>query len=223
MTRTPLAKRSLPPYSRLNELTNMYSHAAGTLVGLAVLAASIVIFLQKRDPWSLVSGLIYAVSLIALYSVSAVYHGLRPGMAKKVMQVIDHCTIYALIAGTYTPILLGPLRTAAPFTAWALLGAEWLLAVIGGVFTAIDHKKYGRFCMVCYLVMGWLLVCTLKSVFAAVGFEAMLLIFLGGLVYTVGAVIYGLGSKRPALHSVFHFFVLAGTLLQAAAVIFYIL
>lgn len=223
MKRTPLALRKLPDYSRRNELANMISHIVGGALGVVVLFAVMVISIQKRSAWILVSGSIYAFSLIALYCVSSVYHGLRPGMAKKVMQVIDHCTIYLLIAGTYTPILLTAVRPLHPFTAWSVFAAEWLLAAIGAVFTAIDHKLYGKFSMSCYIGMGWLVIAALKPVYESIGLTAMLYLLFGGISYTVGAVFYGIGGKKPSVHTVFHILVVIGSILQAMAIILYVL
>lgn len=223
MTRTPLAMRQLPNYSRANETANMVSHIVGGALGVVILAAVIFICVPAGNIWGLVSALVYAISMIALYTVSSVYHGLKPCMAKKVMQVVDHCTIYMLIAGTYTPILLAAVRTRFPFTAWSVFAAEWLLAAVGMVFTAIDHKKYSKFAMTCYIGMGWLVVLSFKPVWLSIGSAAMLWIFAGGIFYTLGAVLYALGRKRPYLHSVFHIFVLFGSAAQAAAIIFYVL
>ena len=223
MKRTPLALRSLPDYSRRDELANMISHIVGGALGVIVLFAVIIISVNKRNGWALVSGSIYAFSLIALYTVSSVYHGLRPGTGKKVMQVIDHCTIFMLIAGTYTPILLAAVRPLHPFTAWSVFAAEWLFAAVGAVFTAIDHKLYGKFAMSCYIGMGWLVVAALKPVYESIGLAAMLYLLFGGISYTVGAVFYGVGSKTPSMHTVFHIFVVAGSIFHAVAIIMYVL
>ena len=104
MTRTPLKERSLPGYTRKEEIANMTTHIVGAGVGVIVFALSIWIAFVHQNVWSLVSGAVYGLSLILLYTVSSVYHGLIPSLGKKVMQVIDHCTIYTLIAGTYTPV-----------------------------------------------------------------------------------------------------------------------
>ena len=223
MKRTPLALRSLPDYSRRDELANMISHIVGAVLGVSVLFAVIFLSVQKRSGWALVSGSIYAFSLIALYSVSSVYHGLYTGMAKKVMQVIDHCSIFLLIAGTYTPILLAAVRPLHPGTAWSVFAAEWLLAAIGAVFTAIDHKLYSKFAMACYIGMGWLVLAALKPVYESVGFSAMLYLFLGGVSYTVGAIFYAIGGKKPSMHTVFHIFVVAGSIFHAISILLYAL
>ena len=201
----------------------MISHIIGAAMGAVILAALIAMFVIKREGWAFAGGLIYALSMIALYTVSSVYHGLRREMPKKVMQVIDHCTIYMLIAGSYTPILLSALRPRFPVCAWSVFAAEWLLAAVGAVFTAIDHKRYGKLSMICYIGMGWLVLAVFDKVLLCLPKAAVLLLFLGGVSYTLGAVLYGLGGKRPWLHTVFHVFVLLGSALQAAAILIYVL
>ena len=161
--------------------------------------------------------------MIALYSVSSVYHGLRPGMGKKVMQVIDHCTIYLLIAGTYTPILLSAIRPDYPTLSWIIFGVEWGLVAFAVVFTAIDHNKYAKLSMVCYLGMGWCIIFTARLLPALLGTGGLVFLITGGVAYTVGAVLYGLGKKRRYFHSIFHLFVLAGSILHFFCILLYIL
>lgn len=223
MTRTPLCERSLPDYTRANEIANMVTHIAGGAMGVAVLVFAVLIAALHRNVWGVVSGAIYGASMVLLYSVSSVYHGLRPCMGKKVMQVIDHCTIYLLIAGTYTPILLSAIRPIHPAIAWVIFGSEWGLAAFATVFTAIDHKRYGKISMACYIGMGWLIVLALTPTLEAIGRDGLLWLLAGGISYTVGAILYGLGRKNPSLHTIFHVFVDAGSLLQAVCILKYVL
>ena len=200
------------------------THGIGA--GLAVLGTLWLLMRTWQmggDGWKMLSFAIYGASMIVLYSVSSVYHGLKPSMGKKVMQVIDHCTIYLLIVGTYTPILLAAIRPAHPAIAWVIFGAEWALAAFAAVFTAIDHKQYGKLSMCCYIGMGWLVVLALKPSLDALGKAGFLWLLAGGIAYTVGAILYGLGKKNPALHTVFHLFVDAGSLLQAVCILKYVL
>ena len=161
--------------------------------------------------------------MISLYAVSSIYHGLKPGMGKKVMQVIDHCTIYFLIAGTYTPIVLSALRPAFPGLSWALLGFVWGLAILAVVLTAIDLKKYNVFSMICYVGIGWAILPFLRQTLQVLTMPGFLLLLFGGIAYTLGAVLYGLGGKRRWMHSVFHIFVVLGSTLQFLSVIGYAL
>lgn len=221
--RTPLRDRILPTYTRGEEITNMTTHIVGAAVGILILVFSILIGAAHHDPWAIVSGSIYGFSTIALFTVSSVYHGLRDGMAKRVMQVIDHCTIYFLIAGTYTPVLLAGIREIDPVKAWVVFGIEWGCASAAAVFTAIDLKKYSKLSMVCYLAMGWAVIAVLRPTIEAMGTVGFIWLLAGGLCYTIGAVLYGIGKKHRYVHSVFHVFVNAGSLLQAIAILRYVL
>ena len=224
MTRTPLKERSLPGYTRKEEIANMTTHIVGAGVGMVVFALSIWIAFVHQNVWSLVSGAVYGLSLILLYTVSSVYHGLIPSLGKKVMQVIDHCTIYTLIAGTYTPVLLCALRPSYPRLAWTLLAAEWGTAAVATVFSAIDHKKFHAVEMTAYLVMGWLCVAAYRPVVECLSREGFAWLLAGGVAYTIGAVLYGLGSKKnPIFHTVFHVFVDIGSILHAVCVLCYVL
>ena len=161
--------------------------------------------------------------MIALYTASSVYHGLHPNMGKKVLQVIDHCTIYALIAGTYTPIVLCSIAPVRPWIGWGLLILEWGLAALAITLTAIDLKKYNVFSMICYIGMGWAILPFLKLMTELLTMPGFWLLLSGGIAYTIGAVLYGIGSKKRWMHSVFHIFVVLGSLLQFLCILLYVL
>ena len=198
MIRTPLKDRKLPLYTRGEEIANMITHIVGAAVGIIVLVFSVIIAAQNNS-WAVVGASIYGASMICLYTISSVYHGLKPCMGKKVMQVIDHCTIYFLIAGTYTPILLSAIRPQHPYICWIVFGAQWALAAFGVVFTAIDHKKYSKLSMACYIGMGWLIILALKPTIDCIGWNGFFLLLGGGVSYTIGAVLYGIGKKKKYL------------------------
>lgn len=221
--RTKLSDRILPSYSKGEETMNMVTHIAGGVLGIAALVLCVIRSARNDNFYGILSSVIYGVSMIALYTMSSVYHGLRPGMAKKVMQVIDHCTIYFLIAGTYTPFALSAIRPVYPALGWGLFIFEWVLTVIAVTLTAIDLKKYNVFSMICYIGMGWAIILFAGIVIEVLTFSGFLLVLLGGIAYTIGAVLYGIGSKKPWMHSVFHIFVVIGSLLQFFAVLFYAL
>ena len=221
--RTPLRERILPDYTRGEEIINMVTHIVGGAVGLLILIGSILIGAMHRDPWAIVSGSIYGFLTCTLFVVSSVYHGLRDGMGKRVMQVIDHCTIYYMIAGTYTPVLLVGIRQQSAVACWVVFGIEWGCATAAAALTAIDLKKYARMSMVCYIAMGWAVIAIVKMTVNAMTLPGFLWLLGGGLCYTVGAVLYGLGKKHRYMHSVFHCFVNLGSLLQALAILFYVL
>ena len=223
MERTQLKDRVLPPYTRGEDRANMITHIIGGGIGILTLVFSDLVAAFHKNVWGIVSGSIYGFSMIALYSVSSIYHGLKPGTAKKVMQVIDHCTIYFLIAGTYTPILLSSIRPNFPALAWSIFGVEWGFAALAAVFTAIDHEKYKKLSMGCYIGMGWCIVIVLKATVMSMGLAGFLWLLAGGISYTVGAVLYAIGKKKPVYHTVFHVFVDIGSILQAVCILFYVL
>ena len=223
MKRTPIDKRELPDYTRGEEIMNMVSHIVGGGIGVVVLILGILFAARKRDGWGVVSAVLYGLAMIWLYTMSSVYHGLRPSRAKKVMQVLDHCTIYALIAGTYTPVLLAGIRPLYPVLAWVCFGIEWGLVALATTLTAIDLKKYNLLSMICYIGMGWMIVLVLPQTIEAITLSGFYWLLAGGIAYTVGAVLYGIGSKRRWFHSVFHLFVLLGSILQAVAILGYVL
>lgn len=221
--RTKLSDRTLPDYTKGEEIFNMVSHAAGGGIAIAILVLCIVYSASKGNVWSVVGSCIYGGSMVILYSMSAIYHGLHPNMGKKVLQVFDHCAIYFLIAGTYTPILFSAIRTQHPVWAWSLFGVVWGCAAVATVFTAIDLDKYAVLSMICYLGMGWCIVFAIKPVLDTVPMPGILFILIGGIVYTIGAVLYGIGNKIRYFHSVFHLFVVAGSVLQFFGIFFYVL
>ena len=139
------------------------------------------------------------------------------------MQVIDHCTIYLLIAGTYTPIVLSAIRPAFPALAWGLLGVVWGLAILAVVLTAIDLDKYNVFSMICYIGIGWAILPFMKQTLQVLTFPGFMLLLAGGIAYTIGAVLYGIGGKKKWMHSVFHIFVVLGSALQFFSILGYAL
>lgn len=223
MTRTKLCDRKLPVYTVGEERMNMITHIVGGGFGVLILLAAVLLGALRRDAWTVVTGAIYGVSMIALYTVSSVYHGLRAGTAKKVMQVIDHCTIYLLIAGTYTPILLVSIRPVYPVLAWTIFGIQWGLTALAVVLNAIDLKKFSVISMVLYIAMGWCIIIAIKPMVVCTGWTAFWWILGGGISYTIGAVLYGMGRTRKYCHSVFHIFVDLGSLAQAVGILCYVL
>ena len=223
MKRTKLRDRMMPVYTKGEEIFNMTSHIVGGAIGVAALVLCVVVSAVHGNGYGLAGSIVYGISMILLYTMSSVYHGLRDGMAKRVMQVLDHCTIYLLIAGTYTPILLSAMRPIDPVSSWVLLGVVWGLSAVAITLTAIDLKKYNVFSMICYIGMGWCILLRVPLLIEAVGWAGFWLILLGGVCYTIGAVLYGMGRKKKYMHSVFHLFVVAGSVLHLIAILVYAL
>lgn len=218
-------KITLPPYSRAEEICNMTTHIVGGAFGIFALFMCLIRTILAGNIWGIVSTSVYGVSIILLFTMSSLYHGLIPIKAKKVFRVIDHCTIYLLIAGTYTPIVLISLRTVSSLWAWIVFGVVWGSALIAITLTAIDMHKFRIFSMIAYLAMGWCILICLKDCILAVGSTGMWLIFFGGVLYTIGAVIYMIGKKKniPYVHSVFHVFVLFACIMHFVAIYMFVL
>ena len=222
-TRTKLADRSLPDYSRGEELMNTTTHIVGGALGIIALILCILRAAQRDNLYGIVASAIYGASMICTFAVSSVYHGLLPNYGKKVMQVVDHCTIYFLIAGTYTVVVLSAIRPVFPRLGWGLFIFEWVMAIIAATLTAIDLKKYEVFSMICYIGMGWAVIPFAKQTMIALSMPGFYWLLAGGIAYTIGAVLYGIGSRRKWMHSVFHIFVVLGALLQFLSVLLYAL
>ncbi len=223
MKRIKLSDRQLPDYSKGEEIMNMVTHIAGGALGLTALVLCVIRAACGGTTLSMIGCVLYGVAIVALYTVSSVYHGLRPGMAKKVFQVIDHCTIYFLIAGTYTPILVSALIPTYPMIGWGLLAAEWGLLALAVTLTAIDLKKYTVFSMICYIGMGWGIIFFIPQAIETMTPPGFYWLLSGGIAYTIGAILYGIGTSKRWMHSVFHIFVVIGSLLQFLSIYLYVL
>ena len=221
--RTRLRERPLPDYTRGEELMNMITHIVGGAIGIAALVLCIIVSAVHRNGYGIAGSIVFGVSMIVLYTMSSVYHGLKEGTAKRVMQVLDHCTIYLLIAGTYTPIVLSAMRPIDPVASWILFGVVWALSALAITLTAIDLKKYSVFSMICYIGMGWCIVFKMPLLIQAVGWGGFWLILMGGICYTIGAMLYGMGRKKRYMHSIFHRFVVAGSVLHTLAILLFAL
>ena len=211
---------SIPKYSLSEELLNAISHGLGALFGIVGTVLCIVKAANTEDPWRIVSGSIFGVTVLLLYLMSCLYHALKVNMAKRVFRVIDHCTIFLLIAGTYTPFTLVTLRGTV---GWVLFGIVWGMAVLGITLNAVNLKKFSKISVACYLVMGWAIIAAFQPLAEALAPQGVSLLIWGGIAYTVGAILYGIGAKVKYFHSVFHFFCLAGTVLHFFAIYLYVL
>lgn len=223
MTRTKLRDRLLPDYTRGEEIFNTVSHIVGGGLGVIALLLCVVLSAIKKDVWAIVGSAVYGASLVSLYTISSVYHGVKHPTAKKVLQVLDHCTIYFLIGGTYTPILLCSIRQVSPVWCWIIFSIVWGLAAMAATFTAIDLKKYSTLSMICYIGMGWCILIASKTAIQAISLGGIIYLLLGGISYTIGAVLYGMGRRHRYMHSIFHLFVVVGSILHFICIFFYVI
>lgn len=201
------------------ERFNSISHFIGAV--MALLGAIILINMATRlgDPWKIVSVSIYGASLLALYASSTLYHGSR-GTLKNLMQKFDHCAIYLLIAGTYTPFMLVSLRTG---WGWPMFALVWTLALIGIGQELLLKSKVRRLSLVLYVLMGWVSILTVTPLIAALGWQGFGWLIAGGILYTGGIAFYVNDHRIRHGHGVWHLFVLGGSTCHYVAVAFYVM
>ena len=198
---------------------NMVTHITG---GALALLGAAVLLLHSRGVAQILCAIVYALSMVGVYTMSSIYHGLPAGTGKKVMQVIDHCAIYFLIAGTYTPIMICGFVPVYPAIGWGLTTLQWVLAALAVTLTAIDLHKFKAFSMVCYIAMGWSIIFFLPQTLRVMTQSGFFWLLAGGISYTIGAVLFGLGKKLKWMHAVFHIFVILGSALQYVAILLYV-
>ena len=224
MKRTKLADRVLPYYTRGEEIFNMVTHIIGGALGIVTIVLCVIMAACHRNVYGIVTGSIYGFTMLLLYTISSLYHGLKPNTtAKKVFQILDHCTIYILIAGSYTPIALCTIREIDPVAGWWIFGIIWFSAVLGITLNAIDLKSTKIFSMISYLIMGWCIVFKFNLLLQAMQKGGIIFLVAGGIAYTVGAIFYGFGKKVKYFHSIFHIFIFIGSLLQFFCILFYVM
>lgn len=219
--RTKLDDRKLPYYTKGEEIFNMVSHIVGGALGVVALVLCIIF---SKDGYALFSSIVYGVSMILLYTMSSIYHGLSPKLkAKKVFQIMDHCSIFVLIAGTYTPVLLCSIRPYDSFWAWTLFGLVWAATILGITLNAIDIESNKKFSMICYVVMGWCIIFKINLLPQVMETTGILLLVLGGLAYTIGIIFYVLQHKIRYMHSIWHLWILVGSVLHFLCILLYVL
>ncbi len=224
MRRTKLIDRVLPAYTKGEEIFNMTSHIVGGVLGIVATILCVIFASLNGNVYGIVSGSIYGSSLVLLYTMSSIYHGLSPKLfSKKVFQVLDHCTIFVLIAGCYTPVALCNIREINPVSGWSIFGFIWALAIIGIILNSIDLKKFKVFSMICYLLMGWCIIFRLDLLLQSVDPVGITLLVAGGIAYTIGAILYGIGKNHKYFHSIFHLFIVLGSLLQFFCILLYVM
>ncbi len=221
--RTKLSQRTLPSYTKGEEIMNMVTHIVGGGFGILALVLCVCRCALTGNLSGLPGAIIYGTTMIVLYTISSIYHGLYPSVGKKVMQIIDHCSIYFLIAGTYTPIMLSKFVPAYPVIGWGILAAQWILGITAATLTAIDLHNYRFFSMICYITMGWCIIFFLPQTLALLTLPGFCFLLAGGIAYTIGAILFGFGVKIRWMHSVFHIFVVLGSILQFISIYFYVL
>lgn len=211
---------SVPSYTLCEELVNSISHgiaAAFSIWGLVML----IIKASKVGAMAVTTVTLFGTTMILLYTISCIYHALSPRITgKKVMRVIDHCNVFLLVFGTIIPIALVGIKGIC---GWIYFGIVGFITLLGIIFSAIDVEKNEKIEVMCHLVNGWSAVLFIKPLIAGVGVTGLVLIILGGVMYSIGALLYGLGSTKKYMHSVFHFFCIFGTIFHYIAIYLYVL
>ncbi|WP_243833724.1 PAQR family membrane homeostasis protein TrhA [Breznakia blatticola] len=215
---------TIPPYTKGEEIFNMVSHIVGGVLGIVATVLCVVIAARHQNGYGIVSGAIFGSTMILLYTTSSVYHGLSPRLkAKKVFRILDHCAIYLLVAGTYTPIALCTIREYDNQLGWTLCIAIWLVAIAGMILTASKFKKFQILEVIIYLAMGWSVLLAKDAVLTGVGFTGLLYMLIGGIAYSIGVIFYALGKKMKYSHSIFHLFILVGSFFHFLAIVLYVM
>ncbi|AFU99106.1 PAQR family membrane homeostasis protein TrhA [Simiduia agarivorans] len=217
--RSDLDRAKRKAYSLAEEIANSVSHGIGAALSVAALTLMVVVSVASGDGWKLTSALVYGISLVFLFLASTLYHAIVHDKVKGVLRLIDHCAIYLLIAGTYTPFLLINLRGA---WGWTLFAVIWSLALFGIFFKLFFKHRFPKLSLFTYILMGWLVIVALSEMLAKVPSGAMWLLLAGGLVYTLGAVFYK-WEKLPFNHAIWHLFVLGGSTCHFLAVYLYVM
>ncbi len=213
-TRTRVAR-----YSVAEEIANSITHGVGLVLAIGGLATLTALAALHGSAWHVVGCSIFGATLVLSYLTSTLYHSLPAARAKSVLRVLDHCAIFLLIAGTYTPFMLVNLR--GPW-GWSLFGVVWAIAALGIVFKVTMLRRWTAVSVALYIAMGWVVVVATKPMLAAVAPGGLLLLLLGGLAYTAGVVFYA-WRRIPYHHAIWHLFVLAGSVFHFFAVLFYVI
>lgn len=206
-------------FSAKEEIANYLTHGFGIALSLIGFGALLTLAIVRGDAWSIASASVYGVALILLYTSSTLYHAFRNPTIKKKLRILDHCAIFVLIAGTYTPFMLVSLRA----TLWGsiLFVTIWSCAAVGIVLKLFFTGRYELFSTLMYVAMGWLVVLALKPMLENVPIPAIWWLAAGGIIYSIGAIFYR-WERLPFHHSLWHIFVLCGSICHYIAICFYV-
>ncbi len=207
-----------PEYTTGEEIANSITHGFGLALAVPSLVVLVNLAAHRGDPWQVVSFSVYGVSLILLYLVSTLYHGLTRPQIKKTFKFFDHASIYILIAGTYTPFTLVAIRGG---WGWSLFGVIWGMAILGILFKIKNTERWGKVSAAVYVLMGWLCVIALHRMIATISPAGLIWLFTGGVLYTGGLIFYG-WKKLPYNHAVWHLFVLGGSICHYFAILLHV-
>lgn len=213
-----MSKISIPKYSLGEEIFNSISHGIGA--GLSV-AGLVLMVVKASTPAAEVAASLFGSMMIILYTISCIYHALSPNLkGKKVLRVIDHCNVYLLVFATYIPVAWLGVGGALGWVVFGIVGA---VVTVGIVFSAINVDKYQKLEVACHLTSGWAILSVLPILINNMGIGGVIFLILGGVMYSIGALLYAIGEKKKYMHCIFHIFCLAGTILHFFCVYLYLL
>ncbi len=210
---------ALPKQSLGEEIANSITHGIGAALATAALTILLVFAALKGDAWRVVSFAIYGTSLVLMYTSSTLYHAFTHKKAKRYFRIMDHSSIFLLIAGTYTPITLLALRDTG--WGWTIFGLIWGMAILGILFKFMFYGKLEKLSVVFYIAMGWLAVIAIKPMLVNLPTGLLIWIAVGGLSYTLGIIFYA-WTKLPYSHSIWHLFVLGGSISHFFGILLYL-
>lgn len=210
----------LPNFTKGEEIFNAVTHIVGGGFGIIFLVVGVIFAHLYTDIVGIISMYIYGICMIITYTMSAIYHFLRKNRAKKVFRIFDHCSIFLLIAGTYTPYCLVTLGNSA--WGYSIFAIVWGLSILGITLNAINMYKWKGLSMVLYLALGWCIIVAIVPLFQNLSANGFWWLLGGGISYSIGAIFFGFGRKVRYIHSIWHLFVLLGTILQFVSILFYV-
>ncbi len=214
---TDLTKKPRRAYSLGEEIFNSVTHGVGALLSIAGCVILIVFCAINRGAMEVISASIFGASLIILYTMSTLYHAIVPPLAKKVFQILDHNTIFLLIAGTYTPFCLCCIKPM--WLGWTIFGCIWGAAVFGIVMSSINLEKFRKISTFCYILMGWGIILAVKPLYQGIPKLSLIMLIIGGVLYSLGVIFYVKKNIRY-MHSIWHIFVVGGSVLHWFSVLF---
>lgn len=217
-----LDKVHLVNYTRKEDWMNSISHMVGGGACFVYLTLCIYRAIEFHS-WKIAAiGFIYCVCMLFMFSCSAVYHGLRPNKGKKVMRMVDHSMIFLAIAGTMTPYAVFVLLPIKAWVGWTMIGVAWGAVAVGISLTMTLFEKTKWLQMVLYIAVGWSTILTIKYLYEYFPRNGLILLIAGGVVYTIGAVLYGIGKKKKYFHFVFHIFIVLASVLHFISIYMYV-
>ena len=210
--------KTINRYTLGEEIINSISHGIGAGLGIAGL---VLLIIQAHSILGIITSIIYSIILINMYVISCIYHALSPKVkGKAVLRNLDHSNVLLMVAGTYTPICLCLMKGAL---GWIVFSLVWTVTIIAIVLNSINVDKYQKICLAGNLIVGWSSLVIIKQLIASTTTEGIILLIGGGIIYTIGALLYAIGKKHRYFHSVFHFFILAGSILHYFFIYFFVI